>query len=207
MFEMHAIQKGLKSLKKLAESTSGESSFLRLKDGQSVTIRFIQELDENGKHYDEKRGLAVSVFEHVSPDDNGIRFLCTMEDEGRCVGCERVVLNPRWKRRTRLYVNAYVVDEQKVKVVATGFSAKGIGGALVDYAEDFGTICDRNFKLKRAGEGFATSYSLLPREPSKFDFDSAEVISLDMFTKYRSYEDCSAMISANPFGKKEDSDW
>lgn len=197
---------GLKSLKKVLETANSKgsqgSSFLKLKDGQAVTVRFLQEIDESGKHYDEGRGLAITVFEHVNPDDLSMRFLCTMEEEGRCVGCERVVVNPRWKRRSRLFVNAYVVEDDAVQVVATGFSAKGIGGTLIEYAEDFGTICDRNYKLKRVGERLSTSYTLTPREVSPFDFDSKQTIDLEQFARYRSYEECLALVEGTG-----DRDW
>jgi len=192
---------GLKALKKLAETGSErQDSFLKLKDGQSVTIRFLQELDESGKYYDESRGLAVTVFEHLDPDNPSVRFLCTAEEEGKCVGCERVVVSNRWKRRSRIFINAWVEELQATRIVASGFSPKGIGGALIEYAEDFNTLCDRNYKLKRNGEGLKTTYTLLPREVSQFDVASKPIIDLSQFTKYRTYDECLAMVQGQKQG-------
>lgn len=198
---MKGVLTGIKNLKKVQEGSNQRtgSSFLTLKDGQSATVRFVQELDAEGKFHEDDRGLAVSVFEHTNPDDFSQRFLCTNEDEGKCVGCERVPTNPRWKRRARLFINAYVKEDDAVRVVATGFSSKGIGSALIEYAEDFGTICDRFYKLKRNGEGLKTSYTLYPREISQFELDkyTESVVDLGNFTKYRTYDEVEAYLSGS----------
>lgn len=190
---------GLKNLQKMVEGTQqgAGSSFLRIKDGQSVQVRFVQELDPNGKFYDEARGLAVSVFEHSNPDNFRLKFICTANEEGHCLGCERVVVNPKWKKSSRLYINAYNNDEKVVQLIATGFSTKGIGAALVEYAQDFGSICDRDFKLKRTGESMKTSYSLYPREVTDFDFDKVELNEIDRIIKYRTYDECVEFIDGS----------
>lgn len=193
---MKGVLTGLKDLKKVAEGSNrqGGGSFLSLKDGQSVTVRFVQELDESGKNYSGDRGLAVSVYEHTNPDDFSQKFVCTQEEEGRCLGCERVVVNNRWKRRSRMFINAFVKEENAVKIVATGFSSKGVGGALIEYADDFNTIGDRWYKLKRNGEGLKTSYTLYPRDVSEFDLDSVTTIDLENFVRYRTYDEVVSFI-------------
>jgi len=196
---MRGALTGLKNLKQVASGSQGTGGgFLKLKDGQSVTVRFLQELDEKGKLYDTERGLAISVFEHSNPDDFTQRFLCTLNEEGKCVGCESVVKHPKWKKRSRLYINAYVVEDGQVQIIPTGFSSKGIGGTLIEYADDFGTICDRNYKLKRTGEGLKTQYHIYPREVSDFDFSQTEVRDLETVAKYRSYDECLEMVNPQP---------
>lgn len=192
---MKGVLTGLKNLKQVSENSQrGGGNFLSLKDGQSVTLYFIQELDKAGKKYDETRGLGISVFEHTNPDDFSQRFLCTQEDEGHCVGCERVTVNPRWKRRSRLFINAFVKEENAVRVLATGFSSKGVGGALIEYAEDFMSLCDRYYKLKRTGEGLKTQYTLYPLEVTPLDIDQYQPVDLNNFAKYRSYEEVVSML-------------
>lgn len=195
---MKGTLSGLKELKKIVEGTqNSNSAFLRLKDGQSVQVRFLQELDVAGKLYDESRGLAFSVYEHSDPDNFRQKFICTSNEEGQCVGCERVVQNSKWRKSSRLYINAYNVDDGLVQIIPTGFSTKGIGATLVEYAEDFGTICDRNFKLKRTGELMKTSYSVFPREVSDFDFSKVEVFELDKIIKYRTYDECLEFLDGD----------
>lgn len=200
---------GLKSLKKLVEDGANArvSDFLKLKDGQSVTLRFLQELDESGKMYDESRGLAITVFEHKNPNDFSVRFLCTREEEGYCVGCEMAVADSKWRRRPRLFINAYIAEEKAVKVLATGFSARSLGGTLIEYAEEFGTICDRNYKLKRIGEGLSTHYTLTPREVSPFDFDKAKLVDLSTFAKYLSYDECKELVANKSQNDQLSTDW
>jgi hypothetical protein len=204
---MKGTLSGLKELKKVAEGSNrtGGSSFLSLKDGQSVTVRFVQEIDKAGKHYNDERGLAISVYEHTNPDDFSQRFLCTQGEEGRCYGCERVPVNPRWKRRSRLFINGFIKEENATKVIATGFSSKGIGGALLEYAEDFGTVGDRWYKLKRNGEGLKTSYTLYPRDVAEFDFNDVQTVDLENFTRYRTYEEVVALVKGED--TPQESDW
>lgn len=195
---MRGALTGLQSLKKVAETANKSASdFIKLRDGQAVTVRFLQELDTGAKNFDEERGLAITVFEHKAPDNPSLRFLCTRDEEGQCVGCELAVVESRWRRRPRLFINVYVVEENAVKVLATGFSSRGVGNTLIEYAEDFGTICDRNYKFKRTGEGLQTSYTLTPREVSPFDLDKYQLVDLGMFAKYMSYDECKALIEGN----------
>lgn len=202
---------GLKNLKEVAasvQSSTGGGGFMKLKDGQSVTVRFLQELDTKGKNYDPERGLAVSVFEHSNPENFAQKFLCTMGEEGVCLGCERVVIDSKWKKRSRLYINAYVVEDNQVQIVATGFSAKGIGQALIEYADDFGTISDRNYKLKRQGEGLRTAYTVYPRDISPFEFGDVEVRNLETVARYRTYDECVELIEgSNTKDLSSNSDW
>jgi len=204
---MKGVLTGLKDLKKLSSDkpTGGGSYYLKLRDGQSAQIRFLQELDESGKNYDEARGLGRAVFEHSNPDDFRQKFVCTLNDEGKCAGCERVPMNPRWKKNSRLYINVFNLDDNVSQIVATGFSPKGIGGTLIEYAEDFGSICDRNFKLKRTGESIKTSYSLFPREISDFDLAKPQVHDLDTVVRYRTYDECLEML--NPSDANITSGW
>jgi len=69
-----AIVKGLKNINALVdkpkyEGTGTKVRWLKLADGQSVKIRFIEELDEDSANYNEARGLALVVSEHTNPKD------------------------------------------------------------------------------------------------------------------------------------------
>ena len=64
------VVKGLKNINALVEKPKTESSgikvrWVKLADGQSAKIRFVNELDSDSAHYNEGRGLAVVVSEHT----------------------------------------------------------------------------------------------------------------------------------------------
>lgn len=43
---------------------------------------------------------------------------------------------------------------------------------LVQYFHEFGTLCDRDYKITRTGKGFDTSYSIIPKTPDE-DWDES----------------------------------
>ena len=76
------IVKGLKNINALVdkpkyEGTGSKVRWLKLADGQSVKIRFIEELDEDSANYSDSRGLALVVKEHTNPKDYKRRALDT----------------------------------------------------------------------------------------------------------------------------------
>lgn len=204
---MKNILKTLDDIKYAMEKgPGGETRFLKLDDGEAVTLRFLQELDESGKNYDEERGTAVGIYEHINPDDFHKSFLCSSED-GRCYGCELTAKNRDWRAKGRLLVNVVVRGQKgggdKVKIFGTSLSKKGLMPTLVEYAEDNSTLMDREYKLKRTGTFRDTSYTLLPREvsaPKKSD-ESVEVHSLEDSFRNLSYDEQVELVDS------EKSDW
>lgn len=218
----------LKAIKEKAEkakgfSGDGESPFLSLKDGESVKIRFLQELDESSDSYDERRGAFEVIDEHSSPKDFKITAMCTLETEGRCWACEQTS-NPevgkKWKPKMRLYANVAVVTEKdgktplpepKVKILKQGFSDKGIGNDVINIIEEFEQLGDKYLKFSRSGSGMNdTSYSLMPLGPKPITKaeQELELIPLDKFVKKVAYDDQPAfyMGESGESGGKS-SDW
>ena len=102
------IVKGLKDLNKVMDkpqSNGGEGTkgrWVKLEDAESVKIRFLQELDPDSPTYSEKAGLGFIAVEHTNPKDYRRKGLCTMEDQGKCYGCEqhRKDYKAGWKGRS-----------------------------------------------------------------------------------------------------------
>ena len=83
-----SVVKGLKAINALLEKPKYDNEgpkvkWLKLADGQSAKIRFIEELDEDSANYSQDRGLALVVKEHVNPKDYKRKAVDTMESEGR----------------------------------------------------------------------------------------------------------------------------
>ena len=186
------LAKGLKELNKAIDKptyTEGEGNkarWVKLEDGESVKIRFLQELDPDCPSYDEKNGLGFIASEHTNPKDYRRKALCTMEDQGKCYGCEqhRKDYKAGWKARARLYINVLVDDgkeEPYVAILSQGSSGKTVTPTLIEYAGEVGSISNLMWRIKRTGTKTDTSYTIIPlaKDEAKFDMSSVELYELE----------------------------
>ena len=179
------IVKGLKNINALVDKPKYEGNgakvrWLKLADGQSVKIRFIEELDEDSSNYNDKRGLALVVKEHTNPKDYKRRALDTMDSEGRDWAEEMHRKDPKagWRARLRFYCNVLVddgIEEPYVAIWAMGVSKQSSFNTIREYALETGSISNLTWKLKRNGQGTETSYTLIPGSPDKEPFDWSKV--------------------------------
>lgn len=185
------IVKGLKDLNKaLDKPTYSESDskgrWVKLEDGESVKIRFLQELDPDSPTYNEKNGLGFIAVEHTNPKDYRRKALCTMEDQGKCYGCEqhRKDYKAGWKGRSRLYINVLVDDGKEdpyVAILSQGSSGKTVTPTLIEYAGEMGSISNLMWRIKRTGTKTDTSYTIIPlaKDETPFDYSAIELFELE----------------------------
>jgi hypothetical protein len=186
------IVRGLTNLSKQMErptfSSDGQKGrWLQLKDNQSVKIRFMQELDPDSPSYIEKAGLGFIAIEHTNPKDYRRKALCTIEDQGRCFGCEmhKRDIKAGWKGRSRLYANVLVDDgteEPYVAIFSQGAGPKSATPSIIEYAGETGSISNLTWKLKRSGEKTDTSYIITPlptTDVKPIDYDKNELFDLE----------------------------
>ena len=186
------IVKGLKDLNKAldkpsySESDSTKGRWVKLEDGESVKIRFLQELDPDSPNYNDKAGLGFIAVEHTNPKDYRRKALCTMEDQGKCWGCEqhRKDYKAGWKGRSRLYINVLVDDGKEtpyVAILSQGSSGKTVTPTLIEYAGEMGSITNLMWRIKRSGTKTDTSYTIIPlaKDETPFDSSSLELYQLE----------------------------
>jgi hypothetical protein len=213
------IIKGLKELNKEMDkphTTSGDSTkarWAKLEDAESVKIRFLQELDPDSPTYNEKNGLGFIAVEHTNPKDYRRKALCSMDDQGKCFGCEqhRKDYKAGWKGRSRLYINVLVDDGKEdpyVAILSQGSSAKTITPTLIEYAGEMGSITNLMWRIKRSGTKTDTSYTIIPlaKDESAFDYSALELYDLET-TAVRDlpYTEQEAFF-AGEAGQQEESD-
>jgi len=186
------IVKGLKDLNKALDkpqSSGGEGSkarWVKLEDAESVKVRFLQELDPDSPSYNEKNGLGFIAVEHTNPKDYRRKALCSMDDQGKCFGCEmhRKDYKAGWKGRSRLYINVLVDDgkeEPYVAILSQGSSGKTVTPTLIEYAGEMGSITNLMWRIKRSGTKTDTSYTIIPlaKDETPFDGSSLELYNLE----------------------------
>ena len=179
------VVKGLKNINALLDKpkyaeNSPKVRWLKLADGQSVKIRFIEELDEDSPSYSDERGLALVVKEHTNPKDYRRKAVDTMDTEGRDWAEEMHRKDPKagWRGRLRFYCNVLVDDGIEAPYVAIwsmGVSKQSAFNTIREYALETGSISNLQWKLKRNGQGTETSYTLIPSAPDTQPFDWSDV--------------------------------
>ena len=180
-----SVVKGLKNINALLDKPKYDESkakvrWLKLADGQSVKIRFVEELDEDSANYSEERGLALVVKEHTNPKDYRRKAVDTMDTEGRDWAEEMHRKDPKagWRARLRFYCNVLVDDgleDPYVAIWSMGVSKQSAFNTIREFALETGSISNQTWKLKRNGQGTETSYTLIPSTPDKEPFNWADV--------------------------------
>lgn len=195
-----SVIKGLKNIQKYNDdqdkarearaNRSGDdrkSVWLSLKDGESVKVRPLQELDSESENYSEKNGLGFIAVEHSNPKNYRRKGLCTMAEEGSCFGCEKHKEDYKagWGQKSRLYLNVLVdngKDEPFVAILSQGNGPKSVTPTIIEYAGETGSITNRWWKITRKGAGLSdTSYNIMAYDVKKDDFkpEDYEVFDLD----------------------------
>lgn len=170
---------------------SGTKKYLTIGAGESVKVRFRQELTEDAKNYDEKFGTGIMVPVITSPINWKWRAASTAQIEKfgfRCWASEQVHKDKAWRPKTHLIINVAVEVEPGVwepRIIDTTFNQRHIGAILIEYAKEFGTITDRDYKYSRQGSGASdTNYSLIPLSVSE---TSDEIKGLPMHDLENTY--------------------
>lgn len=186
-----AIVKGLKNIEAMLDKPKFENNgprvtWLKLEDNQSVSVRFVNELDGDSPSYDEKNGLAIVVSEHTNPKDYKRKAACSAESEGRCFGCEmhRKDMKAGWRARLRFYINVLVddgVNDPYIAVWSMGVAKSATFDTIREYVQDSQSLSNMTWKLKRNGKGTETTYILIPtkQDEEKFDWSKYEIPELE----------------------------
>jgi hypothetical protein len=185
-----SVVKGLKNINALLDKPKYDSDkprvrWLKLADGQSVKIRFMEELDEDSANYSAERGLSLVVKEHTNPKDYRRKAVDTMDVEGRDWAEEMHRKDPKagWNGRLRFYCNVFVddgIEEPYAAIWSMGVGKQSAFNTIRDYALETGSISNLIFKLKRNGQGTETSYTLIPGSPDSEPHEWKDVKPYDL---------------------------
>ncbi len=185
-----SIIRGLKDINAIVdkpkyEGTGQKVRWVKLADGQSAKIRFVEELDSESANYSEARGLSVVISEHTNPKDYKRKAACTIDSEGRCFGCEMARKEPKsgWRSRLRFYCNVIIDDgteDPYVAVWSQGISKQSAFNTIREYALETGSVSNLEWKIKRNGQGTETSYTLLPTKPDAEPYTWGDIEAFDL---------------------------
>lgn len=207
------MAKGLDALLKIAKESQERISagdrpdvkwFKLEKSGDSKVVRFLQEIDAGSPNYREDKGQVVVIAEHSDPSNFRVKMKCSMDEEGRCYGCEQHKADPKagWKAKYKLYTAVLVKNDEgdpEVQILSQTTTSRSIFNALVECAQDYGSITDRPIKIVRNGIEKDTTYMAMtkdrPEEPFD-DFDQWEVPDIEkVATRTVAYDDQASFFN------------
>ena len=157
----------IKSMKEsIAAAGTSKRDIVYFRPDESIRVRFLTELDA---------GITVTMHNQFSPDGNGIFAVCEDPDEhDACKFCKQEVPLQEW------YVwCVWDYDAAEVRLIfqkATGISPVP---SLIEMYENYGTILDRDYKIKKVGKGKGGSFVITPLEKSAFKNKKAKAFSED----------------------------
>ena len=146
---------------KIAKSGSSKKDILYFGKDTQKRIRFLQELDEG------------YVFEFHNNWDPSIFELCKdPEDHENCKLCEEGI-----SLQDQYVWSVWDYDSSSVKLIQ--FKATGLTPipAFIEMYEEFGTIIDRDYKVKKVGQGQGASYVVTPLDKERFKNSKAKPLT------------------------------
>ena len=132
-------------------------------------IRFLQELDD---------GFELKFHSHWN---RGINALCAETYGKDCPYCADT--DEEMKEVTQYAWSVWDYDANAVRILL--YKATGISPVpqLIEFAEEYGTICDRDYTIKKIGKGMSGSITVIPAEVSKFTNKKAKAFNYKQVVK------------------------
>lgn len=157
----------IKSMKEsIAAAGASKRDIVYFKPDDAIRVRFLTELDA---------GVTVTMHNQFSQDGKGIFVICEdPEDHEACKYCKDEVPLQEW------YAWAvWDYDSAAVRLIfqkATGVSPVP---SLIEMYENYGTILDRDYKIKKVGKGKSSSFVITPLDKSTFKNKKAKAFTED----------------------------
>lgn len=138
--------------KEISKAGTNRGKILFLKDGSKVRVRFLTDFED---------GIAVPF--HDSYEQN-VTVPCQEVFGRECPYCE----DDSMRTRTQYVWCVYDYEAKEVKLLMHPVSRCSPVGTLASLYESYGTLLDRDYEIKRTGNGTNTMYSVISMDKEKF---------------------------------------
>lgn len=148
---------------RIAKSGSSKKEILYWAKDAKKRIRFLQELD-SGFMFQFHNDFNAKLFE-----------LChDQENHEECKLCEEGI-----PLQDNFVFSVWDYDSNSVRLIQ--FKATGVSPipSLIEMYEEFGTIMDRDYNIKKVGQGQGSSYVVTPLDKEKFRNNKAKPFTRD----------------------------
>lgn len=151
-----------------AKSGASKGKFMYFRPDEKKRVRFLQELDD---------GLEIPFHDNY---EKGVNVPCQEIFGKDCPYCEDEDL----RTRSQFAFSVYDYDAKEVKILMQAVNQCSAIPALVNMAETYGTITDRDYVLKKTGKGSTSSFTIIPMDKNKFRNEKAKPLSKKALLKY-----------------------
>lgn len=156
---MSNIVKGAAAIRTATEQKDfADYGWFKLGDGESVRVRFLQELDYESDGYDEEAGVGALVTFFTPPVENGFLHRYVVDDDNEDL-LERI---PDWEVNTRLFINVLTERDGEWKHEIWNAS-KTTARSLLEWSDEFEGLTNQVWKVKRSGKGKQTQYLFMAK--------------------------------------------
>lgn len=136
----------------IKKSGTSKGKFLFFKEDSKVRVRFLTDMED---------GLEVPFHDSFQL---GINVPCQEVFGRECEYCDNEDLRTR-----NMYVwSVYDYESKEVKLLMAAVNNCSPVPALASLYESYGTLCDRDYEIKRIGKAQNTTYSVIPLDKMKF---------------------------------------
>lgn len=155
----------------IKKSGQSKKKLLYVRSDEKVRIRFLTEIDDG------------SSFVFHDSFDKGINCLCRKEldEDADCPYCE--MSSDEIRTRTLYAWSVYNYDKKEVEIAMFAVNQCTPVSQIIQLAENYGTITDRDYVLIKSGKQQSTSYSVIPQDKNKFRNDKAKPLSRSAMLK------------------------
>lgn len=136
----------------IKKAGASKGKFLYFSDGSKARVRFLTDMED---------GLEITFHDSYQL---GINVPCQETFGRECEYCDMDGLRTR-----KMYIwCVYDYDSKEVKLLMAGVNNCSPVPALLAMYETYGTLCDRDFEIKRFGKSTNTTYNVVPLDKSRF---------------------------------------
>ena len=160
---------------KINQSSNREFLFLRFKTGEKRRVRVLSEVDD----------IVIVTF-HDS-FDKGVNYPCYKYfGKKDCPFCGKTK-EDGFRTREMCLLTVFDYDSGEVKIIKEAANKWSPIPSLVDFMEEYGTLLDRDYVVKRIGSSFDISYGVVPmkEEPFKGKAKYKKFTEEEIFTKLK----------------------
>ena len=157
-----------KMKRETAKSGASKGKFMYFRPDEKKRVRFLQELDD---------GFEIPFHDNY---EKGVNVPCQEVFGKDCPYCEDEDL----RTRSQFAFSVYDYDAKEVKILMQAVNQCSAIPALVNMAETYGTITDRDYVLKKTGKGSTSSFTIIPMDKNKLRNEKAKALSKKALLKY-----------------------
>lgn len=143
-----------KMKQRIKEAGNSKRTVIYFSPDSKRRVRFLTDLDKAEEyvfHSNFQKGIESLCQEHV---DKACPF-CNIEEEG-------------FSTYTKYVLSIFDYDSNEVKVMAVKATGVTPIPSLIEYFEQYGTLLDRDYIIKKVGKGMSGSFVITPMEKETF---------------------------------------